>query len=78
MIRHVVDAECDFKMWVKWLILVGPLHDVLIEDAFDKVESSFKDGSIKRRQCSPWVKFLRSILARKRQKESQRRSPIVA
>ena len=78
LIRHVVDAECDFKMWTKWLILVGPLHDALIEDAFDKVENNLTNGAIKQHQWSPWVKFLRSMLARKRRKESQHSSPIVA
>jgi len=66
LIRHVVDAESDFKMWAKWLLLVGPLHDALIEDAFDKVERSFSDSSLKIRRWSPWVKVLRSLLARKR------------
>lgn len=74
VIRHVVDAECDFRMWAKWMIIVGPLHDALIEDALDKVEDSFKDGAMKRRQWSPWVRFLRSMLERKRRQEIQRRN----
>ena len=34
VIRHVVDADCDFRMWAKWRILIEPMHDALIEDAF--------------------------------------------
>ena len=65
VIRHVVDADCDLRMWAKWRILIEPLHDALIEDAFDRVEQGLHGGSVKRSRWSPWVRFLRKMRGRK-------------
>jgi len=65
LIRHVVDADCDLRMWAKWHILIGPMHDALIEDAFDRVEQGLHGGSVKRSRWSPWVRFLRKMRGRK-------------
>jgi hypothetical protein len=65
VIRHVVDADCDFRMWAKWLILIEPLHDALIEDAFDRVEKKLHGVVAKRARWSLWVRFLRKMRGRK-------------
>jgi hypothetical protein len=65
VIRHVVDAECDFRMWAKWRALIEPLHDALIEDAFDRVERIHHPGPSGRSRWSLWVRFLRKMRGRK-------------
>jgi len=68
VLRHVIDAECDFKYWLKWHVLVGPLHDALLEDSLDLAEQSLKIQTDKRASWSPWVRFLRWMMARRRRK----------
>ncbi len=41
-LRHVVDAECDFKSWLKWRFLIGPMHDALLEDALDCAQTALQ------------------------------------
>jgi hypothetical protein len=65
LIRHVVDADCKFGMWAKWRILIEPMHDALIEDAFDRVERAFHGGLVKQSRWSPWVRLLRKMKGRK-------------
>jgi carbon monoxide dehydrogenase subunit G len=65
LIRHVVDADCGLRMWAKWHILIGPMHDALIEDAFDRVEQRIHGALVKRSRWSPWVRFLRKMRKRK-------------
>jgi len=71
VIRHVVDADCDFRMWAKWHILIEPLHDALIEDAFDRVEKKLHGGVANRAKWSLWVHFLRRMRGRKAGREKQ-------
>jgi hypothetical protein len=66
--RHVVDAECDFKTWLKWRMIVGPLHDALLEDALGGVAGTLIGGPGRTKQWTPWVRFLRWMMARKRRK----------
>ena len=68
MLRHVIDAECDFKYWLKWFVLVRPLHDALLEDSLDLAEQSLNIQTDKKARWSSWVRFLRWMLARQRRK----------
>jgi hypothetical protein len=68
IIRHVLDGDCNFGTWLKWTFLVEPLHDTVIEDAFDKVESKFRGVTVRRSYWSPWVRFLRWMRARQRRR----------
>jgi hypothetical protein len=68
VIRHVLDGDCNFSAWLKWRLLVEPLHDTVIEDAFDKVESKFSGATVKRSQWGLWVRLLRSMRARQRRR----------
>lgn len=57
-LRHtlVVDARGLMRFW--WPAFIRPLHDALIEDAFDNAEA--KEGlSRSQRQWSWWVRTLR-------------------
>lgn len=69
ILRHIVDAECSFKLWIKWHLVVGPLHDALLEDSLDTAESRLADGPRKSSRWSLRVRFLRWMIARKRKKE---------
>jgi hypothetical protein len=70
LLRHIVDAECSFKLWLKWQFLVGPLHDALLEDSLDQAECRLTNGVAKPSRWSPWVRLLRWIIARKRKKRA--------
>ena len=57
-IKHCIDINTSGLATLQWIFLIRPLHDALIEDAFDKIENQF--ASVKKK--TPWnvyVKFLR-------------------
>lgn len=63
-LRHTVDAESDFRSWLKWQVMIGPMHDALLEDALDKAQRALGQPP---RRGSRWgwrVRFLR-LLARR-------------
>ncbi len=66
LLCHVIDIWCDFRTWLRWQILIGPLHDALLEDALDKAEQKLTGDLKKRSKWSIWVRFLRWFMARKR------------
>jgi hypothetical protein len=39
LLRHVTKGKLSFKSAWRWYFLIRPLHNALIEDLFDKVES---------------------------------------
>lgn len=65
VLRHVLDAECDLRAWLKWKIIIEPLHDALLEDALDRVEQALEGKISRPARWSPWVCFIRRVLARK-------------
>jgi hypothetical protein len=68
VLRHVVDAECNAKTWLKWRAVIGPLHDALLEDALDGAELKLH-GRVER--PASWglgVKILRRMAQKKRGK----------
>ncbi|MBN1574163.1 MAG: SRPBCC family protein [Deltaproteobacteria bacterium] len=70
LLRHIVDADCDLKKWLKWQVFIGPLHDALMEDALDNAEVELSENPKKRSRWSLWVRFLRRMLARRRRTSS--------
>jgi hypothetical protein len=68
IIRHVLEGDCGLGMWLKFTFLVAPLHNAVIEDAFDKVESRFSGAAVKRSHWGAWVRFLRWMRARQRRR----------
>jgi hypothetical protein len=68
IIRHDLEGDCDLGMWLKWTFFVRPLHNTVIEDAFDKVESRFSRTVVKRSQWGPYIRFLRRLIARRRRR----------
>jgi hypothetical protein len=65
IIRHVLEGDCDFGMWLKFTFVVRPMHNALIEDAFDKVESKINGKAAYRSHGGLWVRFLRWTISRK-------------
>ena len=71
VLRHVIDAECGLKAWLKWKLVIEPLHDALLEDALDRVELALHGKVARPARWSPRVKILRNILAKKRRRTEQ-------
>lgn len=69
ILRHTIDADGDFKTWLKWKLLIEPLHDALLEDALDKAERNLHGRVSKPARWSLRVKMLRQIAAKKRRRE---------
>lgn len=57
LVRHVLYGEASGLMALAWPTVVEPLHDALIEDAFDKLAAAAGDAQIA--AWSPWVRALR-------------------
>jgi hypothetical protein len=64
MIRHELEATCGVMTWLLWGLVIRPLHDALLEDALDRAERAMNPESTASSTWSPWVRLLRSILAR--------------
>lgn len=71
ILRHVIDAEGDFRVWLKWKLLIEPLHDALLEDALDLAEKAVSGSVAKPARWSIRVRMLRNMLARKRRREER-------
>ncbi len=65
LLRHVIEASCDFRTWIFWSLVVKPLHNALLEDALDRAERALNPSSQSSSRWNPWVRFLRSLLKRK-------------
>ena len=65
IIRHTIDMKIKGPALISWPMLFRPLHDALIEDSFDKLETNLS-LSQKNSNWSPWVKLLRWALNRRR------------
>jgi hypothetical protein len=71
-LRHTIDMKPSGPALVTWPLLFRPLHDALLEDALDKVDAHLRGKEWHRRGWSPWVRVLRSLLARRRKKKKRR------
>ncbi len=60
-LRHTIDIETNGLTSLLWIIGIRPLHDALIEDAFDKVENRYLKQQ-KKTKWSLWVKLIRAVL----------------
>ena len=60
-IIHTIDMTTQGKGTVLWIIAIRSLHNALIEDAFDKLESNYSNEQ-KTSKWNYWVKLLRWLL----------------
>lgn len=70
ILRHVVEGECDLKDWLFWHLVIGPMHDALLEDGLDLAENNLT-GSSKTTRWSIWIKYLLYMIARQKAKKSK-------
>ena len=60
-IKHTIEMTTNGKGTAMWIVAIRPLHNALIEDAFDKIENSFSNEN-KTSKWNLWVKLLRRSL----------------
>ena len=60
-IQHTIQMKAKGLSILSWVLAIRWLHDALMEDAFDKVESHFTHTPIQSR-WNLWVRFLRAVL----------------
>jgi hypothetical protein len=63
-LTHTIDMKVGGKSAFRWLFVIRPLHDALIEDALDRADR-FAGGTPAARKWPPWVRFLRKTLRAK-------------
>lgn len=71
ILRHTVDATCNLKMWLMWHVMVGPMHDAVLEEALDRAERYLGGEPEKPARWSLWVRTMRKRV-RKLQKKGRR------
>jgi hypothetical protein len=65
-LRHVIEAEGGLGPALRWLLLVRPLHDALIEDALDRAQDALTGGDKRPARWSLRVRLLRRLARRRR------------
>lgn len=63
---HVLEARLTGPARITWPLVFRPLHDALIEDALDRAERASGGTAAEPARWSPWVRFLRRVLTRRR------------
>ncbi len=71
-LRHVLEARGGLASWLKWILVIAPLHDALLEDALDRAERQVNGHVARPARWSPWVRLLRSLLASRRRGRRRR------
>ncbi|NLS96293.1 MAG: SRPBCC family protein [Planctomycetaceae bacterium] len=68
-LRHVIEMQAAGLAWLAWAIAIRPLHDALLEDALDRAEF-FVGKQLPKREWSAWVKLVRGIMRRRRNRNA--------
>lgn len=58
-LRHTLVMSVEGAARLSWPFVFRPLHDALVEDAFDRAESLSASAPVKRRKWSLYVRLLR-------------------
>ena len=69
-LRHAIEMSVSGPTLLTWHLVYRPLHDALLEDSLDKVESDLSGGEWRLRDLSLLVRFLRNLLARRPRRPS--------
>jgi hypothetical protein len=75
VIRHVLEARCGLAGALRWWLMVGPLHDALLEDALDRAESALGGHVFAPARWGLRVRLLRWLARRKRAAQERRAAP---
>ena len=60
-LRHTLSMRASGRARLAWPLLFRPLHDALVEDAFDRAEVSCRASSAGPREWPPRVRALRRV-----------------
>jgi hypothetical protein len=63
---HRLLARCPPLAWIRWWLVIRPLHDALIEDLLDRAEAALHGRVARPARWSWWVRLLRRLLRRRR------------
>lgn len=74
-LRHTIDVRTCPRTWAYWKIFVEPVHDAVIEDAFDKAERNLGVTDPRRSRWPVRVRLLRWLRARQAKRAPQRGTP---
>lgn len=66
MLRHIIEADCTLSAYLRWLLLVRPLHDALLENALDRAVVATGGELTEPSQWSLWVRLLRRFARQKK------------
>ena len=55
-LTHLVELRVPLWQGIQWYVLVGPLHDAVLEDLLDKAATGTPG-----RRWSPWIRALRRV-----------------
>jgi hypothetical protein len=62
---HAIEMSVTGPALLTWPLVFRPLHDALLEDSLDKVESELSEGEWCWRDLALLVRLLRNLLARR-------------
>lgn len=62
LLEHDLQVKTSWLAWLKWHLVLRPLHDALLEDALDKAGSHF--GQHPQNRYSLYVRLLRWLMRR--------------
>ena len=60
-LTHVIQAKLGWYGWLLWPMVVRPLHDALVEDAFDRAEWALTGQVTRPAVWSAYVRLLRRL-----------------
>lgn len=66
VLRHVIQAHASFGAHIKRKLLIEPLHDALVEDAFDKAQTQLGSSPAQPAGWGLRVRLIRWLLQRMR------------
>jgi hypothetical protein len=70
VIRHILEAQSGPAGAIRWFLMIGPLHDALIEDAFDRVELALTGTVARPARWGARVRLLRWLARRAARKRA--------
>lgn len=59
-LRHALLGEASFFGWLYWWVVLGPMHEALVQDAFDRAEALSDATKPAERPLSLYVRGLRA------------------
>ncbi len=74
ILRHVIEADTiGAAATARWMLLLRPLHDALMEDALDRAEMGLTGRVARPAMWGAWVRFLSAVWGRSAQRAAKGR-----